>query len=75
MADNGDGMNLERQDADAADEPLPAPKRKRQLFSGIGIRNVDERIKYLYGEDYGVDIVSKPGEGTTVTIALPFIKS
>lgn len=72
VADNGDGMDLERQDA--ADEPLPAPKRKRQLFSGIGIRNVDERIKYLYGEDYGVDIVSKPGEGTTVTIALPFIK-
>lgn len=72
VADNGDGMDLER--PEAVDEPLPAPKRKRQLFSGIGIRNVDERIKYLYGEDYGINIAGRPGEGTTVTITLPLIK-
>ncbi|WP_435925690.1 sensor histidine kinase [Paenibacillus sp. DYY-L-2] len=72
VADNGDGMDLEN--PEAVDEPLPAPKRKRQLFSGIGIRNVDERIKYLYGEDYGVNIAGRPGEGTTVTITLPLIK-
>lgn len=72
VADNGDGMDLEG--PEAVDEPLPAPKRKRQLFSGIGIRNVDERIKYLYGEDYGINIAGKPGEGTTVTITLPLIK-
>ena len=39
--------------------------------SGIGVRNVDERIRIYYGEDYGVSIASEPDEGTTVTIRMP----
>ena len=44
-------MNLEQNPAE--EESLPAPMSKRQLFSGIGIRNVDDRIKLMYGEKYG----------------------
>jgi len=33
---------------------------------------VHERLKLLYGETYGVRIQSRPGEGTTVTIELPY---
>jgi two-component system, sensor histidine kinase YesM len=50
---------------------LPAPKGGRQLFSGIGIRNVHERIVLLYGDAYGVSIDSKHGEGTKVRIRMP----
>jgi len=69
IVDNGDGMetNLEKQ--------MPSYKSKRQLFSGIGVRNVNERIKILYGETYGVEITSTLGEGTKVRICLPIIES
>lgn len=65
IVDNGDGMEV------SSDERLPNYKSKRQLFSGIGIKNVDERIKLLYGDSYGVEINSVIGEGTKVKIHLP----
>lgn len=69
VADNGDGMEgLSGQDT------LPNPKSKRQLFTGIGIQNVHNRINLLYGEDYGVSITSTKGEGTRVRITLPLIE-
>ena len=56
-------------------ETLPNPKNNRQLFSGIGIRNVHDRIELLYGSPYGVTIMSTVGEGTRVTVTLPLITS
>lgn len=41
-------------------------------FSGIGMKNVDERIKMHYGEHYGVTIHSKPGVNFIVRIRIPF---
>ncbi len=42
-----------------------------QLNVGIGIRNVDQRIKLHFGKGYGVSIFSRQGIGTSVTITLP----
>lgn len=39
--------------------------------SSIGIQNVHKRIQIMYGEQYGVSIESKPGQGTKVTIRIP----
>lgn len=39
--------------------------------SSIGVRNVDKRIKLLYGEGYGVQIKSQYGAGTKVLITIP----
>lgn len=39
--------------------------------TGIGLRNVDERIRLTYGKKYGLFIISEPDEGTTVRIHLP----
>lgn len=69
ILDNGDGMEV------TTDHKLPDTKRKQQMFSGIGVRNVDERIQLLYGEDYGVTISSNIGEGTKVRITLPMQKN
>ena len=38
---------------------------------GIGIKNVNDRIKIYFGEEYGLSIESKLDEGTTVTIRIP----
>ena len=39
--------------------------------SGIGVKNVNERIKLYFGEDYGLKIDSEPDVGTTIIIHLP----
>lgn len=39
----------------------------------IGIRNVHNRIKLLYGKAYGIDITSKVNNGTSVKLVLPII--
>jgi len=38
---------------------------------GIGLVNVNNRIKLAYGEEYGITIYSSPGMGTEVIIKLP----
>lgn len=40
-------------------------------YSGIGLENIDQRIKLLYGEKYGLTVVSRVNEGTTVRLLLP----
>ncbi|MBF6633429.1 MAG: sensor histidine kinase [Planococcus sp. (in: Bacteria)] len=66
IVDTGDGMEMK---GDHTKEDI---KEKRHLFSGIGIRNVHERIQMLYGEEFGVDITSEKGAGTKVKVELPF---
>jgi two-component system, sensor histidine kinase YesM len=41
---------------------------------GYGIRNVNERIKLQFGKEYGLNIFSRPGIGTTVSIVIPACK-
>ena len=38
----------------------------------LGVYAVHQRLRYLYGEDYGLTIQSEPGEGTCITIRIPF---
>lgn len=40
--------------------------------SGIGVKNVNERIKLRFGKDYGLKYESELGSGTTVTYTLPY---
>lgn len=42
----------------------------RQSKNNIGIQNVNQRIKLMYGNNYGISICSKDGKGTAVTVKL-----
>lgn len=42
---------------------------------GYGIRNINDRIKLNYGSEYGMTYSSVPGQGTTVTIRIPAIRT
>jgi two-component system sensor histidine kinase YesM len=64
VIDDGMGMHMRGHSG----EELPI---SGDTLSGYGIRNVDNRIKLLYGESYGVSIYSRLGIGTTVTIRIP----
>ena len=41
---------------------------------GIALLNVNNRIKLIFGDEYGIYIYSKIGAGTDVEITLPFIR-
>ncbi|EXX91649.1 hypothetical protein BG53_08605 [Paenibacillus darwinianus] len=43
----------------------------KKMHTGIGLKNVEERIKLYFGEQYGLTISSSIGEGTKMTIVLP----
>ena len=44
--------------------------KKKSDLSGFGLKNVNERIKHEYGEAYGLEVFSRKGEGTKVTIRI-----
>jgi len=60
VVDNGKGMDEETMAA-ILDQQAP----------GVGIMNVQNRIKLLFGEDYGISFQSDANRGTQVTISLP----
>lgn len=51
----------------------PTARDSTKKGSGIGLKNVQERIRLYFGPQYGVSIQSEPDEGTTVTLHLPAV--
>ena len=41
------------------------------LGDGIGLSNVDERLRVIYGANYHLKLTSVPGEGTCASVAIP----
>jgi two-component system LytT family sensor kinase len=37
----------------------------------VGLRNVDARLRQVYGNDHGLVIETAPGEGTMITMRVP----
>lgn len=64
VEDNGPGMDEHTVKSIFAGEV----KRKG---TGIGLRNINDRIKLMFGSAYGLQIESEVGKGTRVTITLP----
>lgn len=67
ISDNGAGMTPERLEEVRA---VLATGISTDETMGIGLRNVNERIKSWCGGDSGITIESAPGEGTTFLIKL-----
>jgi len=57
VMDNGVGMTSERLETTTQ--------------HGIGLRNVNERLRVIYGANYGLHLHSVPGEGTLARIEIP----
>ncbi|MDQ8737299.1 histidine kinase [Paenibacillus sp. LHD-38] len=70
VVDNGVGM-----EGYDHENPAHSSISTSHFFSGIGIRNVHDRLRLLYGEEFGVAIVSNIGDGTRVKIRLPLHKT
>ena len=66
VSDNGVGMSKEQCGNILKSEPGDQ--------TGIGIKNVNDRIKIYFGEEYGITIESEPDEGTCVSIRMPKVE-
>ena len=66
VEDNGVGMSQEQ----IVSIMEHGPKDR----TGIGIRNVNDRLKIYFGKDYGLHITSQLDVGTRVEIRMPKIK-
>lgn len=68
ITDNGVGMSPETIESVLSGDAAPSA----DFFRKVGINNVNQRIRYAFGEDYGISIESVEGEYTTMTITLPY---
>ena len=66
VEDDGVGMAPDRNGPTASGLVRPG--------TGIGMRNVRERMEVLYGEAAVVEINSRPGRGTRVTLVMPVLE-
>ena len=68
VSDNGMGIPEEE-----IDLLLKDTNRVHKKGSGVGLVNVNNRLRLLFGEPYGLQIESELDEGTTVTVIIPEI--
>jgi two-component system LytT family sensor kinase len=54
---------------------IPESKLGTLLDSGIGVTNVNERLKVLFGSQYRMWVESQPGHGTQIHIEVPELES
>ncbi|MFU8793039.1 MAG: sensor histidine kinase [Acholeplasmataceae bacterium] len=76
IKDNGSGMTDEK--AESINESLTlvdtALRSESYLEStGIGLKNINQRIRLLFGDAYGLKIKALPSGGTMVTVSIPKI--
>ena len=69
----GDGDDVE---ITVRDNGMGMPQEKAETLvtyqaKGYGLKNVNDRIRLLYGAKYGIQIFSAPDEGTTVVMRFP----
>ncbi|MDL2301506.1 sensor histidine kinase [Lachnospiraceae bacterium OttesenSCG-928-D06] len=75
VMDNGVGMTADVLDRQIALLEGAEPGIKNQdNWQSIGLKNVHDRIRYLYGREYGIRITSTPDVGTLVRLLIPVAK-
>ena len=68
VTDNGIGMSEEQVALILTDS-----SHMHKRGSGVGLVNVNNRIRLLFGGGYGLTVESEPDEGTTVSVRIPAV--
>ncbi len=69
VLDQGVGMTPEK-----IEQILNRQANAQNTYSNVGLMNIDDRIKLLYGPQYGIRLESEPERYTKVTIRIPQMK-
>lgn len=72
MSDNGKGMDTEALTELTERIMGRQNKNKSQNHSGIGMHNVDQRLKLHFGSKYGITVYSMKHVGTDVIVRIPY---
>lgn len=78
VSDDGVGMDrdtLARLNARLGESGPVARPQDPERIGGVALINVNNRIRLLFGEEYGLHVFSLPGMGTDVELALPAVTS
>jgi two-component system LytT family sensor kinase len=67
----GDDVELVVRDDGCGIEPERVPALLAGTGGGIGLSNVDGRLRATFGERYALRIESDPGRGTTAVMTVP----
>lgn len=75
VSDSGKGIPKDELERIKAKLGMEYSERAKNSLDGksIGLSNIHNRIKLLFGEGYGVEIESQIGRGTTVLVKIPHI--
>lgn len=73
VTDDGVGMDEAtarrvRREMEETDEAAPAG------YGSIGLRNVHQRVRLYFGEEYGIRFESTPGQGTRMELRFPVVE-
>jgi two-component system LytT family sensor kinase len=71
----GDDVQLLVSDDGPGIEPERVPAVLAGTGGGIGLSNVDGRLRATFGERYALRIESRPGEGTTAVMTVPHLRA
>jgi LytS/YehU family sensor histidine kinase len=55
--------------------PAPASRADGVTTTGIGMANVSERLRVLFGDKAGMTVASNQGEGTIIRLELPVVQT
>jgi two-component system sensor histidine kinase YesM len=76
VEDNGRGMGESEllaicRKMEANEGAEPGREEGKGAFSGMGLRNVVERMRILFGQDFSIAVHSTPGRGTVIEMHIP----
>lgn len=72
VTDTGVGMSEETREALLKEPGNEEKKNINTAHTGLGVYAVHQRLRYLFGEGYGLSIESSKGQGTRIIIRIPF---
>lgn len=77
VKDNGRGIpteKLEKQNSNLSKPYYMISQYDSEVKGGMALYNINNRLKLMYGEKYGIQLFSTEGIGTEVQITLPKMK-
>ncbi len=72
LTDNGKGLQGDTLDSILNRESQALDDKK--YYKSVGLKNIHDRLKLIYGQNYGIDICDGEKNGTKVTLYMPFQK-